>query len=398
MPAVVGGGVAAFDANGDGRLDLYLTSWSDPDADPPLRNRLLLQQPDGTFTDGTDASGLGDTGDGQAVAVADVDNDGDLDVFVSNAGPDRLFRNEGDGTFTDVTAEAGVGGGDGWSVSAVFLDVDRDGWLDLFVTRYVDVDPDRRCVDEAGRPEFCGPAAFPGLPDRLYRNRGDGTFEDVSVAAGIASQALRGLGAVAADLDGDGWLDIFVANDGDPNQLWRNRGDGTFVDDAMIAGTAYNADGRTEAGMGVTAGDPDGDGDLDLFLTHLGGETNTLYRAAGPLGWDDDTGRAGLGSSSVPWTGWGTVFADLDEDGDDDLVVVNGAIARHRPPHRPWHPTCGMPAGKVSKSAAPPRGGGGGTGGAGGGGPRPGAGGRRGWRSRSPTLRPPFDGTSSSTP
>ena len=286
LAAIMGGGVAAFDANGDGRIDLYFTNGHDGTDASPYRDRLLVQRADGTFEDATDAAGLGHRGFGMGVAVGDVDNDGDLDLFVANVGPDVLYRNEGDGRFTDATDAAGVGGGEAWSASATFLDYDGDGFLDLYVCRYLAFDPARACFDNLGRPEFCGPSTFPALPDRLYRNRGDGTFEDASAASGIASEAFAGLGVVAADLDDDGRMDLFVANDRHPNLLWRNLGDGTFAEEAMLSGSAFNADGRAEAGMGVAAGDPDEDGDLDLFLTHLtSSRTRSTAATAPPASW-----------------------------------------------------------------------------------------------------------------
>ncbi len=332
MPAVMTGGAALFDFDGDDLLDVYLVNAGDqpPDSGRPssVGNRLFRQASDGTFEDVTAEAGVGDRSYGMGAAVGDVDNDGWLDLFVSNWGPDRFYRNRGDGTFEEATATAGLGGGDGWSASAVFFDLDRDGWLDLWVTRYVDWDPGRECALEGGRLDFCGPAQFPGLSDLLYRNRGDGTFEEISRRAGLSAAADRGLGVVASDFDGDGWVDVYVANDADPNHLWINRRDGSFVDDALLLGLAFNRFGVGEAGMGVALSDPDEDGDLDLFVSHLIEETNTLYENLGAAGFEDATASRGLGVPSMPYTGFGTAWLDIDNDGDEDLAVANGAIKR----------------------------------------------------------------------
>ena len=217
------------------------------------------------------------------VATGDYDGDGRIDLYLTHFGPNQLLRNQGDGTFRDVTAAAGAGD-DRWSVPATFFDYDRDGRLDLFVGNYLvyrSPADHRPCADPSGHRDYCGAAQFPPAPDRLLRNRGDGTFEDVTGAAGLGSGFGRALGAVAADLDGDGWLDLYVANDAGPNNLWINRRDGTFEDRALLAGAAVNGDGKAEASMGVDAADYDRDGDFDLFLTHLVVETNTLYRNLG---------------------------------------------------------------------------------------------------------------------
>ncbi len=331
MPEIVGSGGALFDYDNDGDLDIYLVNGGPHKANVAsselAANRLFRQEADGTFTDVTDASGVGDRGYGMGCAVGDINNDGYADVYVTNFGPDALYRNNCDGTFSNITASAGIAG-DRWSTSACFFDYDRDGFLDLFVNSYVRYDPPQACRDSSGRPDYCGPANFAGVPDVLYHNNGDGTFTDVTARAGIAHVAGKGLGVVAADFNADGWIDVYVANEGEQNQLWINLGDdGRFDDRAIILGTALNISGKAEASMGIAVGDVDGDADLDLFMTHLDRETNTLYLNSGDW-FEDRTARAGLGSDSLPFTGFGTGFFDYDQDGDLDLLVVNGRVRR----------------------------------------------------------------------
>src|SRR5262249_23238885 len=306
MPESLGSGGAFFDYNNDGLLDIYLVNAGPHDKpNTTVKDRLFEQQHDGTFVDVTDKAGLGDTGYGLGVAAGDYDNDGDLDLYVTNFGHDKLYRNNGNGTFTDVTAQAGITNS-GWSSSVIFLDYDLDGALDIYVAKYLEYDPGVHCTDKAGRPEYCGPQGFLGLPDVLYHNNGNGTFTDVSVKSGIAGSSLKSLGVVSADFNGDGYPDIYVANDGDPNHLWINQKDGTFRDEAPDLGAAVNALGQPEAGMGVAAGDIDGDGVLDLFLTHLRDEKNTLYRNLGTTGFQDDSWAVGLAGPSMAYTGFGT--------------------------------------------------------------------------------------------
>lgn len=335
MPEIMASGVAMFDYDGDDDLDLYFTTGHlglpnvESDGGPP--NRLYRQDADGRFVDVTESSGLGDRGYGMGVAVGDIDNDGDLDVYVTNYGPDRLYRNRGDGTFEDVTKIAGVSV-DGWSCSAAFFDFDRDGWLDIFVTQYLRFDAQRRCYDRAGRRDYCGPGEFRPVSDVLLRNEGDGRFRDVSEEVGLSSEAAAGLGVVCEDFDQDGWPDVFIANDGHANHLWFNRGDGTFRNDALVMGVAFNLHGQAEASMGVLTADLDGDTDVDLFMTHLRQESNTFYRNLGPgMGFGDATSVSGLGWSSVEYTGFGTVAFDAELDGDLDLAVVNGRVVRADP-------------------------------------------------------------------
>lgn len=340
-PRVMGAGGAMFDFDGDHDLDLYLINGhrSLPSTAGSTRfsNRLFRQESSGKFVDVTDGSGLADGGYGMGVAIGDYDNDGDRDVLVTNVGPDHLYRNRGDGTFEDVTTAAGIDL-PGWSCSAGFFDYDRDGFLDLFVTQYVSYKPELACVDRAGKPEFCGPMSFPPQRDVLLHNEGDGTFKDVSKVSGIASVAAAGLGVVFEDLNGDGWIDIYVANDGYANNLWINGQDGTFSDEAFLLGVAFNAMGQAEAGMGVLVGDFDNDAEFDLFVTHLNQESNTLYRnLGGNTGFSDVTGTAGLSASSMAYTGFGTAALDFEQDGDLDIIVVNGRVVRFGAPPQPGY-------------------------------------------------------------
>jgi len=344
QPEVFGPGVALLDYDADGDLDIYLTQATMLDAGrepeqalfPPPANqkpgdRLFRNelQPGGAlqFTDVTTEAGLGRQSYSQGAAVGDYDNDGDADLYVTGFGPNSLYRNNGDGSFTDITAQAGVDDPH-WSSSAAFLDYDRDGDLDLFVTNYVDftVAGNKRCTGADGKPDYCGPQAYEPVRDRLFRNDGGGRFTDVSDAAGLGAAFGPGLGVTCADFDGDGWQDIYVANDGKENQLWLNRRDGTFGNNALMAGVAVNAYGKAEASMGVSAGDFDNDGDEDLFMTHLDRETNTLYLNDGAGNFLDVTDQRKLGRISVAYTGFGSEWFDYDNDGDLDLFIANGAV------------------------------------------------------------------------
>jgi enediyne biosynthesis protein E4 len=331
LPQAMGSGAALFDFDNDGRLDIYLLQNGGPDSGST--NRLFHQLPDGTFQDVSAGSGLDVAGFNMGVAVGDVNNDGFPDVLVTRYGGIKLFLNNGNGTFTDVTKEAGLDN-PAWGTSAAFFDYDRDGWLDLVVVNYLDYDPTWPCTTASGRPDYCAPRAFGGRVSRLFHNLGKTAgaqgvrFEDVTEASGLGRLAGPGLGVVCADFDGDGWPDLFIANDGQPNRLWINRHDGTFREEAVQRGVAFNALGQAEAGMGVALGDVDGDGLFDLFVTHLTEETNTLWRQ-GPRGlFHDRTAGAGLAVSRGRGTGFGTVLADFDQDGALDVAVVNGRVSR----------------------------------------------------------------------
>ncbi len=327
-PEVMGGGGGFFDYDNDGDLDIYVVNGAYRAAGKPkLSHRLFRQEKNGTFVDVTESSRLSDTGYGMGVAMGDIDNDGDIDLYLANYGPNKLYRNNGDGTFTDISKQAGITNS-AWGTAAVLFDYDRDNFLDIFVANYVTYDPGVICTDKSGRKDYCGPQAYQGEADVLYRNNGNGTFSDVSISSGIGKIVSKGLGVVSADFDMDHYPDLYVANDGEPNQMWINQRNGTFIDVALPLGAAVNAAGQAEAGMGIAVGDLDADADPELFITHLRGETNTLFRHAGKLGFQDDTASSGLGAFSLPYTGFGTGFFDYDHDGDLDTAVVNGRVTR----------------------------------------------------------------------
>ena len=328
----VGAGVGVLDFDGDGRLDIWLVQGGPliDRADGLPSDRLFRNASTGgtlRFEDVTDASGVSSTEYGMGIAAGDMDNDGDADVFVANFGPNRLFENLGDGRFRDITENAGLAAPE-WSVSASWADIDGDGLLDLYVVNYLDyaIANNKVCRDIASRAAYCAPSSYEPVPDRLYRNLGRGRFADISDAAGIGGVAGPGLGVVSHDFDADGAVDFYVANDGAANSLWLNQGDGRFEDGAGLAFVAVNGNGAAEAGMGVDAEDFDADCDVDLFVTHLATETNTLYVNQGDW-FSDSTNQAGLAASSGPFTGFGTGWFDADNDGDLDLFSANGAVS-----------------------------------------------------------------------
>ena len=326
LPEIMGSGVALFDYDNDSDLDVLHIRYSPPGKKKlPAPNRLFQQQSDGSFVDVTEASGIGHTGYGQGVAVGDVDNDGDPDVYVTNYGPDVFYRNNGDGTFT--LQDIGVSN-DSWGTSATFGDYDRDGDLDLYVVNYVRFEPETTCRGKHSAPDYCHPSVFEPTTDRLFQNTGDGTFTDITQQAGITEMPGRGLGVVCLDLTGDGWADFYVANDGEPNHLWVNQTDGTFTEEAILRGLAFNAYGQPEASMGIAVGDVNNDTQPDLFITHLFGETNTLYIAANDAMFIDMTEVAGFAGIDLSFTGFGCGFLDFDNDTDLDIALVNGRVKR----------------------------------------------------------------------
>jgi hypothetical protein len=333
------GGVALFDYNNDGLLDIFFVNGGKiagalrvPEnferSDSRYWNRLYRQNRDGSFTDVTQAAGLGNAGNGNygmGVAIGDYDNDGYPDIYVTNYGKNILYHNNGDGTFTDVTAKAGVSGG-GWSVSAGFLDYDNDGHLDLFVTRYMEWDADHNKICGGDWHTYCPPAEFPATTNVLYRNRGDGTFEDVSGRSGIAAKKGRALGVAFADYDGDGFTDIFVSNDGMQQYLYHNNGDGTFKECALESGLALTADGKGLSGMGVVFQDYDNDGRPDVLVTVLPRELYSLYHNDGDGSFSYKSLEAGLGALTSGSSGWGVGFEDFDNDGWKDLFVAQSHV------------------------------------------------------------------------
>ncbi len=338
FPEIMSGGAAWLDYDGDGYIDLYLVQGGTmaPGDRPRPENQLYRNLGDGTFENVTSAAGVGNAGYGMGAAVGDYDADGDPDLYVTNVGPNVLYRNEGDGTFTDVSELSGVDH-PGWGSSAAFVDYDFDGFFDLYVVNYVIWSPAQEisCFAGGNRRDYCQPGNYHApATDVLYHNNADGTFTDVTRTAGIAQARGNGLGITTGDFDGDGYVDLYVTNDGNPNQLWMNQGDGTFADEAINRGCAVNRQGMSEAGMGVNAVDLENDGDLDLFMTHLRNETNTLYVNKSGY-FEDATVRVGLAVPSISYTGFGVGFADFDLDGILDLYVANGRVGQSLAPLGP---------------------------------------------------------------
>ncbi len=331
MPETIGAGGLFWDFDGDGWLDIFLvdSGWvANASEHAEARSLLYRNRGDGTFDDVTSASGIRVSGYGMGSCSADYDNDGRADLYVTSFGANQLFRNAGEGKFRDVTKASGTGS-DLWGTSCAFFDADNDGDVDLYVTNFVEFSAaeNKFCGDvNRGLTAYCHPNVYTGVPDVLYRNNGDGTFTDVTRAAGLYTIAGKGLGVVIGDINNDGWPDIYVANDSVPNFLFENQGDGTFKETGAWAGVEVNGDGRPEAGMGTDLGDFDEDGRLDIFVTNLDIETNTLYKNSAEGLFGDVTSETGQGEPSVPYVGFGTAFLDYDNDGDFDLAVVNGNI------------------------------------------------------------------------
>lgn len=343
LPEITGSGGAFFDFDNDGDLDVFLVQGNtlEPNTKPgttlfpwrgaePPRGKLFrndLTAGKLSFVDVTEKSGIVATGYGMGAAVGDINNDGLMDLYLSNLGSNQMYLNKGEGKFVDATKESGTDD-PRWSTSASFFDYDRDGWLDLMIVNYAvfTVTNSPNCYAATTAKDYCTPRVFRAPGNRLFHNKGKGVFEDVTVTAGVDKEFGHGLGVVTADFNRDGWIDIYVANDGDHNQLWTNQKNGKFNNDALLAGAAVNRNGQAEAGMGVDAADFDGNGTDDIFVTHLMDETNTLYMNLGEMLFEDRTREAGLGMPGRRFTGFGTFFFDYDNDGWLDLFAANGAV------------------------------------------------------------------------
>lgn len=338
--------IAVFDFDNDGKPDIYLLNGSTINAElgkeKPAKSALYRNLGNWKFEDVTDKAGVANERWGMGAAVADYDNDGDADLFVGNFGIPRLYRNNGDGTFTDVAEKVGLAI-KGWHTGATFGDYDKDGRLDLFVPAYVDFDlknlpPSPLEVEKnkaagqnfcqfRGQPVMCGPRGLKGAKDRLFQQKADGTFEDVSVKAGVIDDGdLYGFSSVFVDIDDDQDLDLLVVNDSTPKQLYLNKGNGTFEEIGYASGIALNENGREQAGMGLGVGDYDNDGKVDFHITNFSDDSNTLYRNDGDANFTDVTFQVGLGEPTIPFLGWGTSFLDFDNDGWKDLIVANGHV------------------------------------------------------------------------
>ncbi|MEZ5425344.1 MAG: CRTAC1 family protein [Pyrinomonadaceae bacterium] len=348
LPEIMGSGAALFDFDGDGDLDVFLVQGKvlEPGAKAEkaifpfsgqgeprgvlFRNDLEVEK-DGSrrlrFTDVTEKSGIRTVGYGFGVAVGDINNDGFPDLYICNLESNTLWLNNKNGTFTDVTEKSRTDD-PRWSTGATFFDYDLDGWLDLAVINYAGIDlknhPD--CFSPTTEKDYCGPRSFKAVGNSLFHNRGDGTFENVTGKSGIDREFGHALGIVSADFNDDGFPDLYIANDGDANQLWVNRKNGTFSNESLLAGTAFNRNGQAEASMGVDANDFDGNGEEDIFTTHLMEETHTLYKNFGDLIFEDRTREAGIGAAGSRFTGFGTMFFDYDNDGKLDLFIANGSV------------------------------------------------------------------------
>jgi hypothetical protein len=347
LPETVGAGCAFFDYDNDGWLDIYLVNSGSCDFYTPptsLHNALYRNNRDGTFTDVTAKAGVQGNAYGMGVAVGDYDGDGLPDLYVTQYPNSILYHNNGDGTFTDVTAKAGVGAA-GWGTSAVWFDYDNDGRLDLFVCRFGDFDKAKNvfCGGHGpGERYYCKPNVFQPLPNWLFHNNGDGTFTDVSRDSGIALSLNKAWGVVAADINNDGWMDLFVGSDTAPNPLFINQGKGRFTENGLLAGVAYNPFGVARSGMGVDAADYNQDGWIDLFVANVDHEMYSLYRNNGNGGFDDVALDTPIGATTRLMSGWGLKFFDYDNDGDLDLIVANGhpdtTIQAHHPELRYLEP------------------------------------------------------------
>src|SRR5262245_10748864 len=348
FPESMAPGVGLLDYDNDGDLDVYLVQGTmlgtntigravfPPKDASQLRGRLLrndLTIHEGVtrtlrFVDVTESSGIDARGYGMGVAAGDFNNDGCVDLYLTNFGPNQLFRNRCDGTFTDVSKQSGTDDAR-FSVSAAFVDYDRDGWLDLYVGNYLDytIVSNQKCFLISGERDYCPPTAYRAQPDRLYHNNRDGTFSDVTARGLTGGEYGPALGVATADFNGDGWIDIYVANDNKDNLLWMNQRDGTFRNTALLSAAALTAEGKAEASMGVDAGDFDNDGDEDLFVTELTGEGSNLFVNDGAAMFEDHSARSGLGARSLSYTGFGTAWFDFDNDGWLDIMAVNGTIA-----------------------------------------------------------------------
>ena len=347
-PEIMAPGVGLIDYDNDGDLDLYLVQGqmlgkgktiADARFPPkgPLRDRFfrndLMVGPDGKrslhFTEVTDQTGIDIRTYGMGVAAGDFDNDGYIDIYRTGLTEGVMLHNNGNGTFTDVTTRTATANKGGWSVSAAFVDIDRDGWLDLYVGNYLlySLEGDIDCLAVTGQHDYCPPNSYRAQPDKLFRNRGNGTFQDVTKTALEGGAYGPALGVSTADFNNDGWMDIYVGNDGMPNQLWMNQKNGTFKDMAFLNGAAVNGAGNSEASMGIDAGDFDNDGDEDLFVTNWLAQMNVLYQNSGNGVFEDRKAASGLGAPSLAKTGFGTAWFDYDNDGWLDLITLNGSVS-----------------------------------------------------------------------